>query len=109
VAAPNPQAALSRIRQIRLGIMIFVGLFALWWIVEFLTYAGRTRSFDAFDLAFVPIIGVIGWFLYQAWHVRCPQCGNPFFVNPGLAVGFHLSTQCPYCATRLNDLDEVIR
>jgi hypothetical protein len=109
VAAPNPQAALSRIRQIRLGIMIFAGLFVLWWIVEFLTYAGRTSGFDAFDLTFVPIVGVIGWFLYQAWHVRCPQCGNPFFVNSGLPLGFHFSTQCPYCATRLNDLDEVIR
>src|SRR6202022_4663106 len=77
VGAPSVQAALARIRQIRLGIMIFAGLLVLWWIVEFLTYAGRTRSFDAFDLTFVPIIGVIGWFLYQACHVRCPQCGNP--------------------------------
>lgn len=109
MATAGVQAALSRIRQLRLALMIFAALFALWWIVEFLTYAGRTSGFDAFDFVVVPIFGVIGWLVYQAWHVRCPQCGNPFFVNPGLPLGFHFSTQCPYCGARLRDLDEVIR
>jgi hypothetical protein len=106
VAIPNARATLARIRQVRLGLMISAGLFALWWIVEILTYAGRTAGFDAFDFLFVLIACAIGWLLYQAWQARCPHCGNPFFINPGLPLGFHFSIQCPYCSTSLNDLDE---
>jgi hypothetical protein len=47
VATPDAQAVLSKIRRVRLGLMISAGLFALWWIVEILTYAGRTSGFDA--------------------------------------------------------------
>jgi hypothetical protein len=103
MATPNAQAALARIRQIRFALMIAGALFALWWIVEFLTYGGRTSGFDAFDFLFVLLAGAIGWLVYQAWRARCPQCGSPFFINPGLPLGFHFSTRCPYCATSLDD------
>ena len=66
MAKPDARAASLRIRQVRIGLMISTGLFALWWIVEFLTYAGRTSAFDAFDFLFVLIAGAIGWLLYQA-------------------------------------------
>jgi hypothetical protein len=106
VAKPDARAASLRIRQVRIGLMISAGLFALWWIVEFLTYAGRTSAFDAFDFLFVLIAGAIGWLLYQAWQARCPQCGNPFFINRSLPSGFHFSTECPYCGAHLDELDE---
>ena len=106
VAKPDAKAAFSRIRRVRIGLMISAGLFALWWIVEFLTYAGRTSGFDAFDFLFVLIVGAIGWLLYEAWQARCPQCGNPFFINRSLPSGFHFSTQCPYCGAHLDELDE---
>jgi hypothetical protein len=38
VAKSDARAASLRIRQVRIGLMISTGLFALWWIVEFLTY-----------------------------------------------------------------------
>jgi hypothetical protein len=103
MATPNAQAAFARIRQIRFGLMIAVALFALWWIVEFLTYGGRTGAFDAFDFLFLPLAGAIGWLVHQTWRARCPQCGNPFFINSGLPLGFHFSTQCPYCSASLRD------
>jgi len=109
MAALDPKAPTStsrQIRQVRLGLMICAGLFALWWIIEFITYAGRTSGFDAFDFLFLLIVGALGWLLYQAWRVRCPQCGNPFFINASLPAGVHFSTQCPYCGAHLSDLDE---
>jgi hypothetical protein len=101
----DARAASARIRQVRIGLMIATALFVLWWIVEFLTYAGRTSGFDTFDFLFILIGSAIGWLLYQAWQARCPHCGNSFFINPGLPLGFHFSTQCPYCAARSNELD----
>ena len=102
MAATGGKSDASRIRQIRLGLAICAGLFALWWIVEFATYAGRTSGFDAFDFLFVLLIGAAAWLLYQAWQARCPQCGNPFFVNSSLPAWVHFSTQCPYCGADLN-------
>jgi len=109
MATADAHAASVKIRRVRIGLIISIGLFALCWIVEFLTYAGRTGVLDAFDLLFVLIAAAIGWLLYQAWRSRCPFCGNPFFVNSGLPLGFHFSTRCPYCSALLNELDEVIR
>ena len=106
MATNGARAALSKIRQLRIALLTFSALLGLWWIVEFLTYEGRRSGVDAFDFVIVPISIIIGWLVYQAWHARCPRCGNPFFINSGLPLGFHFSTQCPYCALRLKDMDE---
>jgi len=106
MAAIGSKTAASRIRQIRLALGICAALFALWWIIEFGTYAGRTSGFDAFDFLFVLLAGAIVWLLYQAWQARCPQCGNPFFVNSSLPSWVHLSNQCPYCGAHLDDIEE---
>ena len=106
---PKVETELSRIRQVRIGLMIAAGAFVIWWIVEFVTYAGRTSGFDAFDLLLILIAIAIGVLLYQAWLSRCPQCANRFFINRGLPLGFHFSTQCPFCGARLSDFDERLR
>ncbi len=106
---PQAQSELSRIRQVRTGLLIAAGAFVLWWIVEFVTYAGRTSGFDAFDLLLILIAVAIGALLYQAWQSRCPQCANRFFINRGLPLGFHVSTQCPFCGARLSDFEERLR
>ena len=95
----------AKIREIRRAVTIFGLLFALWWMVEFITYAGQTGA-DAFDAAFVAILAVGGWLVFRAWRARCPQCDNPFFVNRGLLLGFHFSSECPYCGFSLNELHE---
>ena len=66
MAAAGGKSAASRIRQIRLGLAICAGLFALWWIIEFATYAGRTGGFDAFDFLFILLAGAVAWLLYEA-------------------------------------------
>jgi hypothetical protein len=106
MAAAGGKSTASQIRQIRLGLGICAGLFTLWWIIEFATYAGRTSGFDAFDFLFVLLAGAIGWLLYQAWQARCPQCGNPFFLNSSLPSWVNLSSQCPYCGANLSDVEE---
>ena len=96
-----------RIREIRRALAVFAALFVLWWIVEFITYAGRAGALDAYDFAFVPILAIGGWLLFQAWRARCPRCGNPFFVNDGLPLGFHFTSQCPYCGLSLKELPDL--
>lgn len=43
------------IRGIRAKVLIFADLFAAWWIMELMTYDGRT-GFDAYDFALIPIL-----------------------------------------------------
>jgi hypothetical protein len=95
----------AKIREIRRAIIIFSLLSVLWWIVEFITYVGRADP-DAFDAAFVAILAVGGWLALQAWRARCPRCDNPFFFNRGLPLGFHFSSECPYCSLSLNEPHE---
>jgi hypothetical protein len=95
----------AKIREIRRAIVIFSLLSVLWWIVEFITYVGRTAP-DAFDAAFVAILAVGGWLVFQAWLARCPRCDNPFFLNRGLPLGFHFSSECPYCGLSVNEPHE---
>lgn len=98
---------LSRIRQVRRGLIICAALLAAWFMIEFVTYAGRTSGFDVFDFLFLLIAIAIGWLLYEGWRAECPGCGSPFFHNSGLPLGFHLSSQCPYCGAHLRDLTEI--
>jgi hypothetical protein len=106
MADPGHQITPERIRQIRIGLGAVAALFVLWWVVEFITYPGRAGGADAFDFVLAPIAGFGGWLVYRAWRAACPQCGNPFFVNRGLPLGFHFSTECPYCGFDLSDLGE---
>jgi DNA-directed RNA polymerase subunit RPC12/RpoP len=71
-------------------------LFVLWWIVEFLNFAGRI-GMDPLDVTGVAILAAVGCLALRAWQARCPRCGNRFFINSGLPLGFHLSSECPYC------------
>jgi hypothetical protein len=96
----------AKIREIRCAIIIIGLLSVLWLMVEFITYAGRTDP-DAFDAAFVAILAAGGWLVFRAWRARCPRCDNQFFVNRGLLLGFHVSSECPYCGFSLNERDEV--
>ena len=106
MAAAGGKSAASRIRQIRLGLAICAGLFALWWIIEFATYAGRTGGFDAFDFLFILLAGAVAWLLYEAWRARCSHCGNLFFVNSSLPAWVNFATQCPYCGANLIDMED---
>jgi hypothetical protein len=105
MAISNEHAALERIRQIRRAIIIFVSLLVVWWIVEFITYSGRS-GVDAFDFVALPIICIGGWLVYQAWRARCPRCGNQFFINRSLALGCHFTSECPYCGINLKQASE---
>ena len=96
----------AKIREIRRAIIIFGLLSVLWWMVEFITHVGRTAP-DAVDAAFVAILAVGGWLVLQAWRARCPRCDNPFFLNRGLPLGFHFSSECPYCGQSLHEEDRV--
>lgn len=101
---PKQHPGPARIREIRIALAVFAGLLVIWWVVEFLTFAGRSGGIDAFDFVLAPIAGIGGWLVYRAWHAPCPQCGNPFFVNRGLPLGFHLSNACPYCGFNIGKL-----
>jgi hypothetical protein len=92
----------AKIREIRRAVIIFGLLSVLWLIVELITYVGQTAA-DALDAAFVAILAEGGWLVFRACRVRCPQCDNPFFVNRGLSLGFHFSSECPYCGLSLNE------
>ncbi len=105
MAALDEQAGLARIREIRRAIAVFIGLLVVWWIVEFITYSGRT-GVDAFDFVAVPILAIGGWLVFQAWRARCPRCGNQFFINRSLALGCHFSSECPYCGINLKQARE---
>jgi hypothetical protein len=105
MAASVEQAGIERIREIRRAIVVFAGLLVIWWIVEFVTYSGRS-GVDAFDFVLVPLLAAGGWFVLQAWRARCPRCGNQFFINRSLALGCHLSNECPYCGINLNQQRE---
>jgi predicted membrane protein len=106
VASAAARLQLSRIRQVRRGLIICAALLAAWLIIEFVTYAGRIRGFDIFDFLFPLIAIAIGWLLYEGWRAQCPNCGSPFFRNSGLPLGFHFSSRCPYCGAQLEDIGE---
>jgi hypothetical protein len=103
--ATDAERKIQQIRGIRRAALIFTALFVLWWPVEFITYAGRT-DFDAFDFALAAIVITGIWLVSRAWCARCPECGNPFFVNCGLPLWFHLSLQCPYCSFNLDEFSQ---
>ena len=107
MASRAARLQLSRIRQVRRGLVICVALLALWLVIEFATYAGRTSGFDVFDFLFPLIAIAIGWLLYEGWRAQCPNCASPFFRNPGLPLGFHFSTQCPYCGAALENVKDI--
>lgn len=90
----------------RIAFAAVAAIFLLWWVVEFATYPGRMGGVDAFDFVLAPIVAAGVWLVYRAWRATCPHCGNPFFVNRGLPLGFHWSTECPYCGFDLKELPE---
>ena len=90
------ESQIREIREVRHALGLFAVLSVLWWIVEFLTYAGRTE-FDALDFGFIALVATGGWLLSRAWRARCPRCENPFFLNSGLPLGINLSLGCPFC------------
>jgi hypothetical protein len=103
--ATDAERKIRHIRAIRRAALILTVLVTLWWPVEFITYPGRT-GFDAVDLGFLAIVITAVWLVSRAWHARCPQCGNPFFVNRGLPLWFQLSLQCPYCSFNLHEFPQ---
>jgi hypothetical protein len=84
----NERSAPDRIRELRRPVMMFGLLFVLWWIVEFFNFAGRV-GIDTLDVTGVAILAAGGWLALRAWQARCPRCGNRFFINSGLPLGFH--------------------
>jgi len=96
----------ARIRELRRAILMFGLLFVLWWIVEFLNFAGRI-GIDPLDVTGAAILAAGGWLALRAWQARCPRCGNRFFINSGLPLGFHLSSECPYCGQGLHEVDQL--
>jgi len=98
---------IREIREVRHALVLFAALSALWWIVEFVTYAGRTR-FDVLDFGFIALLVAGGWLVSRAWRARCPRCENPFFINSGLALGLNLSLECPYCGSCLKETSEML-
>ena len=76
----------ARIRELRRAILMFGLLFVLWWIVEFLNFAGRI-GMDPLDVTGAAIFAAGGWLALRAWQSRCPR-GNRFFINSGLPLGF---------------------
>jgi hypothetical protein len=96
----------TRIRELRRAILMFGLLFVLWWIVEFLNFAGRI-GIDPLDAAGAAILAEGGWLALRAWQARCPRCGNRLFINSGLPLGFHLSSERPYCGQSLHEVDQV--
>jgi ribosomal protein S27AE len=106
MTTPGERPTLARIRELRRAVLMFGLLFVLWWIVEFLYFAGRTEL-DPFDVTGFAILAAGGWLVLRARQARCPRCGNRFFVNPSLPLGFHFSSECPYCGLSLHELDQV--
>jgi len=100
------RSAPARIRELRRAILLFGLLFVLWWIVEFFNFAGRI-GIDPLDVTGAAILAAGGWLALRAWQARCPRCGNRFFINSGLPLGFHLSSECPYCGQSLYEVDQV--
>ena len=96
---------IREIREVRHALALLVVLSVLWWIVEFVTYAGRTE-FDVLDLGFIALLVIGAWLASRAWQARCPRCANPFFVNSGLPLGVNLSLGCPYCGSDLTEISE---
>ncbi len=99
---PTPASIL----ELRRAILIFGLLFVLWWIIEFLDFAGRT-SIDPLDIAGVAILAAGGWLVLRAWQTQCLGCGNQFFINSSLPLGVNFSSECPYCGQSLHEPDEV--
>ena len=95
---------LARIRELRRAILMFSLLFGLWWIIEFLNFAGRT-DLDPLDVTGFAILAAGGWLVLRARQAQCPRCGNRFFVNPSLPLGLHFSSECPYCGLSLHEPD----
>jgi len=95
---------LARIRGLRRAIIVLCALLGLWWIIEFLIFAGRI-DMDALDVAGIAIFAAAGWLVLQAWKARCPACGNRFFVSSAMPLWFHLSSECPYCKQSLVEPD----
>ena len=81
-------------------------LFVLWWVVEFLNFAGRIRM-DPLDVTGVAILAAGGWLALRAWQEQCRRCGNRFFINSGLPLGFRLSSECPYYGQNLHEMDQL--
>ena len=95
---------LARIRGLRRAIIVLCILLTLWWILEFLNFAGRVSP-DPFDVCGVAILAAGEWLVLQAWKARCPGCGNRFFVSSAMPLWFHLSSECPYCKQSVVELD----
>ena len=98
----SEQPAPDRIRELRRAILVFGLLFILWWILEFLNFAGRV-GMDPLDVTGVAILAAGGWLALRVWQARCPRCGNRIFINSGLPFGFHFSSECPYCRQSLGE------
>ncbi len=79
----------ARIRELRRAILMFGFLFVLWWIVEFLNFAGRI-GIDPLDVTGAAILAA-----------------DRFFINSGLPLGFRLSSECPYYGQNLHEMDQL--
>lgn len=97
---PTPTSIL----ELRRAILIFGFLFLLWWVIDFVNLAGRTRV-DALDIAGIAILAVGAWLVLRAWHTRCFSCGNQFFVNSSLPFDLNFSLKCQHCGYSLHEAD----
>jgi hypothetical protein len=77
----------ARIRELRRAILMFGLLFVLWWIVEFLNFAGRI-GIDPLDVTGAAILAAGGWLALRAWQARCPRCATDFSSIPVCRSGF---------------------
>ena len=90
----------ARIRELRRAIFMFGLLFVLWWIAEFLNFAGRI-GIDPLDVTGAAISAAGGWLRPASMAGAMSPLRNRFFINSGLPLGFHLSSECPYCGQSL--------
>ena len=78
----------ARIRELRRAILMFGFLFVLWWIVEFLNFAGRI-GMDPLDVTgVVAILAAGGWLALRAWQARCPAAATDFSSILACRSGF---------------------
>jgi len=77
----------ARIRELRRAILMFGLLFVLWWIVEFLNFAGRI-GIDPLDVTGAAILAAGGWLACEHGRRDVPAAATDFSSIPVCRSGF---------------------